>query len=194
MSAFTGINSLSAGILLPLLLDEVHSMHDQEYYIVRGFGTTRLVPFLVLVALVVGSLIREGKGFIARLSVIVATIASGLFFCRPSYLSYTSFALLIAYFCKAVMMRTYLQERWSLSLFETSFIMSLSGYGVNYVQTLTDIPRGGDMYSYHNSMHFVILAALIMHSAACLVTMIWNLREKTSSALICVCGGHNYDY
>ena len=184
MRAFVGINSLSAGILLPLLLDEVHSMHDAEYYMVRGFGTTSYVPFMVLSALIVSSMVSEGKGFMARISVVVATIASALFFCRPPPLSNISLALLATYFCKAVVMAATLRSSWSLTVFETSLLMSLAGYGVNYVQTLTDIPRGGDIYSHHNSMHFFILAALIMLDVASLVTITSNLREKKGSTVV----------
>lgn len=171
LKAFKGINSLSSGILLPLLFDEVHSMHDSDYYLVRAFFNTGYVPFLVIAALVVSSLVREGKGFMARISVAVITIASALFFFKPPPMNNTSMALLTTYFGKSVVMGTRLRERWSLSLFETSLLMSLTGYAVSYAQILGDIPKGGDIFSQHNSMHFFVLAALIMIDLGALVTV-----------------------
>lgn len=190
-------NSLMAGVLFPVLLDELHALHDNGYATTRAErGFFEAIPFVVLfTSLLYETPATEARYLkaakYARIALLILNLVVIVNYTGVGSMSVVAFLVFFAF----QMPMGILREMCSLSFFETLLLSTLSGFAMNYLYLYraSSIAAGAD-FSVDLSINVVIVASITALGTAMLVCIVatktigvWA-KTNMSTGLVVACG------
>lgn len=189
-------NVLIAGVLFPVLLDELHALHDSVYAARRTeSGFFEAIPFVVLfTSLLYETPATEARYLktakYARMALFVLNLILTVYY---TGLRSKSMVTMLGFFAYQVPLGI-LREMCSLSSFETLLLSMLSGFAINYLYLYRISPVSVESdFSVGLATNVVIIASITALGATMLVS-VFNCKTigvlaKTnmSTCLVVVC-------